>query len=251
MKTIANYVAFCFLILLPLPLQAMQKNVESLNAFPLTQSYKGISQSEILSQQPLDHEAMQPRSHEPTDALKGFLQNFFPWLTFSTKATGYSKNGHRVIEAQAFAADDDENASVNLSVEVPSQGGFTILTMSFFHEPVLSMPAHLKNSQYVESDGLFPSSINQNTLLHSRTAFKINDFASYYLEDLTHIIMQNSNDEFSIYASDTQEKNLFEIHGDTGKLGDQFTLYISSCRLNGKEFELQLIVKNIVLKFFR
>ena len=111
----------------------------------------------------------------------------------------------------------------------------SIIPVSYTH--LMCIRDSLKNSQCVESQGLFPSSIIQNTMLHSRTAFKINDFASYYFKDVTHIIMQNSNDEFSVYASDTQEKKLFEIHGDIGKLGDQFTLYISSCRLNGKEFK--------------
>lgn len=239
MNNIFNFKSLCCLILLPLPTHAMQ-NADLAYSPHFPSHGVEISRSENGTLPTSEHDLRGMSNLESNDSFKNFLKNFFPWLTFRTKARGYSKSGNPIVEAEGFKNDHDEGACVTLIAEMLNQNGYKIISINFFSPPVFPMPVSFADSHIIEPGSVLPSSIKQNTVMYSRRAFNVDEFASYYLENLPRVI-ENSNDEFSVYAIDIEEEELIEIHGDVGKLGDDFVLYISSCRVDGEEFSLNIL----------
>ncbi len=169
-------------------------------------------------------------------ALQKFLMTFFPWLDAKASLRGYSTTGE-VYELKVFAVDHEDPWAV-LTLKLTDSEMPNTLAITFFQKPTLRGPLNFGETPCIDVDDSYPLFIKQGMLLFSRKNISLEELRSRYLKNTNLISTSHDAKGFSMYVTIAQSRRLIEIHGDTPKFGRQFNIYISSCRVNGKETEL-------------
>lgn len=181
-------------------------------------------------------------SEAVNDELNKFLHIFFSWLIFKVDVVGHAPNGNAITKATAFDRDHDHCPCVEITMELSLQGN-ELNKIGFYGEPLSLNPGNPLLLEWVCVDDAFPLKIEQEQILWSKhREIDLHRLAKNYLGDLA-CIFTNAPVEnvFGIFASDTQEKELWEIHGNYFTIADQFAVFISSIRSNGQEVVLESV----------
>lgn len=207
--------------------------------------------SDIVSSFEIEHEIPSTNSHlnqaphvlnvveqdkSLSPELTQLVKTFFSWLTTQIELRGYSSTGE-IYEVKAFGADHEEAWAV-VTLKITEDQHPETLAVKFFQEPKLPGPIDLRGMECINVDDSYPLFIKQGVLLFSRESISIEELKCRYLRGTDFLFTKNCGKKFSIYVVIPQKRRLIEIHGDTPKFGRQFNIYISSCRVNGKEVEL-------------